>query len=839
MEEFKRIKGRFQQKGKTEAEWYLDVYDEQGNLRENPFIPLKDEIIIFEKDNAGNNENRIKVGDGETNVMDLPFAGAKYVADDKLLVLNGTQFTTNIIHKGEVDNSFEIFDGEAKAVYAIASGTKDKEPIKGILGDIGANQISVNNPVAKATGSIALGGGAEANSSGGQALGVLTTAGVKGYYWDEIDFTNKTITITSTRRTSTLFKPTAANDLDWQIGDTISLVNDNQYPACAKITAINGNKITVDNLPFTSSSYKSILTAYTYVSPDDRTIFACYQKEEANFTIDVLNISIINKRWYPRAGEIELGWAGTAIGVENFVSGSVGFVSGFNNWQAGNFGATFGRENIGGYYGLTSGGWNENKGWHSGVIGRDLVNKGNYNFLTGRASEVITGVCNTVSGYDNTVTSGESNVVGGETNTVGGNYNIVSGKTNEVSGSRNSVNGLENRAEDTYDSLISGTHNVLRHCDSSFAIGNYLTSSGGNCQLIVGKSNNDIDNALLVIGNGTSDGSSRSNAMAVTTFGNVIIGNGNVESASGKSKKVLAVGANLNIGEETYNSIVTGYNSNNTDYIVYNTESSIIAGDNIKVNSFNRSIIGGYNITADSNKDSSNSSIIMGTSINIDDKLLHNSAVIGENTVLTRYGAVNESLILSSNSTIDSAVTNSIILSTNATVENSTNNIISAYYSEGTNKKLNAIAESIITGAGHNINTANDIAVFGLSHTVLKETDADGTPASLLIAGDNNNSRYYSTFLLGNHLKAKCAEQTILGRYNAESEGFLVIGNGTADAPSNVFTVNRNGTVTVGSNPVNYYDVATKGYVDSHGGGSVNEDAVKEIVEGMLLSGAW
>jgi hypothetical protein len=42
-------------------------------LREDPFIPLSGELIIFDKDE--NNEfDRIKVGDGSNNVIALPFA---------------------------------------------------------------------------------------------------------------------------------------------------------------------------------------------------------------------------------------------------------------------------------------------------------------------------------------------------------------------------------------------------------------------------------------------------------------------------------------------------------------------------------------------------------------------------------------------------------------------------------------------------------------------------------------------------------------------------------------------------------------------------------------------
>jgi hypothetical protein len=68
------------------------------------------------------------------------------------------------------------------------------------------------------------------------------------------------------------------NEENWKVGDKITIVNNNQYPACATIRAINGNKITVDKLPFTSVEYTQIpiIGSFLYLSPDDRTICACY-----------------------------------------------------------------------------------------------------------------------------------------------------------------------------------------------------------------------------------------------------------------------------------------------------------------------------------------------------------------------------------------------------------------------------------------------------------------------------------------------------------------------------------------------------------------------------------
>lgn len=74
------LRARVQHKKKTEAEWYLDVYDAQGTEYDDAFIPLDGELIIFAKDNDHAND-RFKFGDGKTNVMELPFASAEGGSD--------------------------------------------------------------------------------------------------------------------------------------------------------------------------------------------------------------------------------------------------------------------------------------------------------------------------------------------------------------------------------------------------------------------------------------------------------------------------------------------------------------------------------------------------------------------------------------------------------------------------------------------------------------------------------------------------------------------------------------------------------------------------------------
>jgi hypothetical protein len=84
MSEEKILKARVKNKRKTEREWRLDVYDIEGNLREDAFKPLKGELIIFAADYSEENPtgckyDRFKFGDDVTNVIDLPFADEEIV----------------------------------------------------------------------------------------------------------------------------------------------------------------------------------------------------------------------------------------------------------------------------------------------------------------------------------------------------------------------------------------------------------------------------------------------------------------------------------------------------------------------------------------------------------------------------------------------------------------------------------------------------------------------------------------------------------------------------------------------------------------------------------------
>lgn len=74
-ESTKTIKGRISNKHGTEEYWILSVYTDltKTTLRENPFIPLPGELIVYDPDDVYDYP-RFKFGDGVKNVDDLDFA---------------------------------------------------------------------------------------------------------------------------------------------------------------------------------------------------------------------------------------------------------------------------------------------------------------------------------------------------------------------------------------------------------------------------------------------------------------------------------------------------------------------------------------------------------------------------------------------------------------------------------------------------------------------------------------------------------------------------------------------------------------------------------------------
>ena len=201
------VYARMQQKADTSANW----------AKATNFTPLEGEMIVY------TDKNQFKIGDGKTNVNDLPFA-------DIAMQKNG----------GVVIN-----DGIANGDYSFAAGTVNKEALNAIIGSTASNTVTLNPPTADGTVSLSLGIDTKASSAGSIALGIANISGAKGYYWHTINFDNKTITLSTKRPTLTSYKIEAPTNIDWKEGDYISIENGINYSFCTQIANVSGNIITV------------------------------------------------------------------------------------------------------------------------------------------------------------------------------------------------------------------------------------------------------------------------------------------------------------------------------------------------------------------------------------------------------------------------------------------------------------------------------------------------------------------------------------------------------------------------------------------------------------------
>ena len=264
---------------------------------------------------------------------------------------NGLYFTTTgRLYDGKTKQLIgqsldKLSVGNAATVpnYSIVGGTNDKAVMEKLLGSLAAMSLNVAKPTSNAEATISYGAGTIVNTAGSNAIGTWNTAGVKGYYWSKVTFNSDgTVTFALTsNQSASILSPGSIASTDWVVGDIVSIIDKAHFPRCGKIKALGTTtqhskttvQVTIEAIdsstpiPFTSEEDITLKT------PQNKTICAFYLKQEVNY----LN-KLVNNRWCPRNGVIDIGWGTTCLGVENLSSGSGGLASGWNNWNTSSFG---------------------------------------------------------------------------------------------------------------------------------------------------------------------------------------------------------------------------------------------------------------------------------------------------------------------------------------------------------------------------------------------------------------------------------------------------------------------------------------------------------------------
>lgn len=147
----------------------------------------------------------------------------------------------------------------------------------------------------------------------------------------------------------------------------------------------------------------------------------------------------------------------------------------------------------------------------------------------------------------------------------------------------------------------------------------------------------------------------------------------------------------------------------------------------------------------------------------------------------------------------------------------------SASHAEGKNNTVTSTATAAhAEGSGNTVSGTNSHAEGGSNTASGNQSHVEGyeNTASAYAAhaeGQNTQALHRASHTSGLRTKTSSDFQTVVGKDNADApDSFFVVGNGSGDAArSNAFTVNKDGTASVQSDPTSELHVANKKYVDS------------------------
>ena len=160
-------------------------------------------------------------------------------------------------------------------------------------------------------------------------------AGIRGYYWSDIDFSGEHPVITFSRTQA--ISDGEPFEVEYVVGDVISIVNNNHHTNCSTIIDIQNNRVTVDTLPFEN------IVEPPAITPDDYSVF------------------VLEK---PFTGIIELGHFAHAEGEGTAAYERGGHTEGRDTKVIGQYGHAQNRETIADYCAFAGG----NKSWALGHI---------------------------------------------------------------------------------------------------------------------------------------------------------------------------------------------------------------------------------------------------------------------------------------------------------------------------------------------------------------------------------------------------------------------------------------------------------------------------------------
>ena len=280
------------------------------------------------------------------------------------------------------------------------------------------------------------------------ALGAGTTAGLKGWYYDAVNFDDDEYVSfwLTDKQPSNYFgfdiKSSGTTDASfvsgYVAGDIVSIVNDSKYDKCAPIQIVTGNKISFhkNDIPFTSIKDMSSLSLDNPSAPN----------------LDDYSIYVSTK---PNAGLIDFGGGALSQGSLSKATNVCAHAEGLETHAYGQYSHTEGRENEAGYA--------------AHAEGRGTTAKGN----TSHSEGYLTNACGTASHAEGQSTTANRNRSHAE-----GTYSFSDGVSSHTEGYRtktggdSSINNLEASTDNNFGSFAHAEGNgTLAYGSSSHAEG--------------------------------------------------------------------------------------------------------------------------------------------------------------------------------------------------------------------------------------------------------------------------------------------------------------------------------------------------------------------------------
>lgn len=346
-------------------------------------------------------------------------------------------------------------------------------------------------------------------------------AGVKGFYWKELDTSLSDWCRFALYRdqacTDRVTSDQLLNEYGWQAGDVVSLVNDAKYDEIGIISSIGDDYVMfpASTIPFSSRIEMS--------NPnfDDYAFFNVTRPHAGAVDFGMKAIAV-------GQGNKSLNWLAASFGRDNIAIGQYAFATGRQN-QVGSLTAGFGRQNVlngmqsfgmglkntihwGGIQDAIFGRENNIKtGIRSAVFGYkntlDVTSSGTSDFITGSENNISAGSNTFVCGKLHTITGGDkpdsnppSNcIIGGEANIInGGMASLIVGKNNTI------LNGSGGYNWPGAQSIMGGLNNTIgNNAVNALVVGRNNIVNGQN-QTVVGKYNKEDAFALFMVGNGVA-----------------------------------------------------------------------------------------------------------------------------------------------------------------------------------------------------------------------------------------------------------------------------------------------------------------------------------------------